>query len=260
MVLKSYFDGANQPDRIVLATVSGTSNQWEKFESTWRKILYKHKATHLHTTDAVSLQKEFSVEKGWDKTSVNAFIEDCLMGISKHIAQPPTPHRPHIKPGLRATTLTIYLDDYKEARKSLPKLPVTVTDLCLSESLGFCFKWGRYIGARQYEMYFDQGEPFYGHLCDRMNSKKARKDVPLLDAIAHKSESNMRDVPAKQMANLLAWCISHNENATRMWHRQLNDLPWSSLYLDEKYLSQPTEGRLEQAEQWGMPRRKPNPR
>ena len=109
-------------------------------------------------------------------------------------------------------------------------------------------------------MYFDQGEPFYGHLCDRMNSKKAKRDVPLLNAIALKSESNMRDVPAIQMADLLAWCISHNDNAAREWHRRLNDLPWSSLYLDEHYLSQPAEGRLEKAEQWGMPRGKPNPR
>jgi len=114
VILRSYFDGANQSDRIVLATVSGTSNQWKAFDSSWGKILYKHKAPFLHTTDAVSLNGEFSAKKGWTKASVNAFIGDCVMAISKHIAQPPTPRRPHVKPGLRATTLTIYVDDYKK--------------------------------------------------------------------------------------------------------------------------------------------------
>ena len=260
MVLKSYFDGANQPDRIVLATVSGTIKQWKAFDSAWGKTLYKHKASFLHTTDAVSLKKDFSDQKGWTKERVNAFIEDCVQCISKHLAQPPSRSRSHIKPGLRATTLTIHLEDYKDARRTFPKLPVAVTDLCLSESLVFCFKWGRHIGARRYQMYFDQGEPFYGHLCDRMNSSRAKRDVPLLNAITHKEETNMKAVPAIQMADLLAWCISHNENATRLWHRRLNDLPWSSPYLDQKYLSQPIEERLEQSEHWGMPKRKPNPK
>ena len=76
MVLKSYFDGGNQADNpeyphACLATVCGTENQWRRFDTAWNKVLYRHGADFLHTTDAVSLQNEFSVEKGWNKGAVD---------------------------------------------------------------------------------------------------------------------------------------------------------------------------------------------
>jgi hypothetical protein len=60
MVLKGYFDGGNQADsrqydRITLATVCGTADQWKTPELEWREVLTAHKADFLHTTNAVSL-------------------------------------------------------------------------------------------------------------------------------------------------------------------------------------------------------------
>ena len=75
MVLKSYFDGGNQVDpqydRISIAVVCGTAKQWRRFNTDWGKVLFKHDADFLHTTDAVSLQNEFAQENGWDDRSVN---------------------------------------------------------------------------------------------------------------------------------------------------------------------------------------------
>ena len=61
VVLKSYFDGSNKADsseydRISIATVCGTGKEWKRFDTEWRKVLYRHCADYLHTTDAVSLR------------------------------------------------------------------------------------------------------------------------------------------------------------------------------------------------------------
>ncbi len=81
MVLKSYFDGSNQADsseydRISIATVCGTGKQWKRFDTAWKKVLYKHHADYLHTTDAVSLQNDFATKRGWNNTRVDSFIGD----------------------------------------------------------------------------------------------------------------------------------------------------------------------------------------
>ena len=70
MLLKSYFDGGNeanstQYDRITIATACGTNDQWKSFTEDWKLVLDKNDAPFLHTTDAVSLQKTFSKDKGW---------------------------------------------------------------------------------------------------------------------------------------------------------------------------------------------------
>lgn len=268
MVLKVYFDGANKADlnlydRVVLAAVLGTSDQWDLFIADWKMVLDGHKVQYLHTTDAVTLNKTFSKKNGWNNAAVDNLILDCVRAVKKHIAMPslvPGEYRP----GLRVVTMTIYLEDYKRARKSKPELPKSVDEICTSEVLGFVFKWGHEIGAECYHLYFDRGEGFYGHVRDRKDSKKIRRDVPLLDKVAALAEAEMQLTPGLQLADLFAWCISHNEAPSkRLWHRALNDLPkdpsWESLYMDEGYLLNPIPGALERIQTWGTPQRKPKP-
>jgi hypothetical protein len=165
-----------------------------------------------------------------------------------------------LKAGLMVVTLTIPLSDYKRAREYNPKLPNSVTEICTSESLGYCFKWGRGIGAEWYELYFDQGEPFYGHVCDRRDGKKSKKQITLMERVVHIGESDMRAVPALQMADLFAWCINHNDVVRRKWHERLHAVPWGSwpsLILDYGHLTNPTPGALERTAAWKLPRRRP---
>lgn len=260
MILQCFFDGGNQAnsaqyDRITLATACGTSDQWHEFGSSWSAVLAKHEAPFLHTTDAVSLQKEFSKVNGWDKDSVDSFLSDCVEVIAGHLSVP-SPTRTIAKAGLHVVTLTIPLNDYQRARTSNAKLPNSVTEICASESLGFCFKWGRRIGAQSYELYFDQGEPFYGHICDRKRNGRSRKAITLMERVSHVGESDMRAVPALQFADLFAWCINHNDTVSRKWHGRLNSLSWDSLYLDHDLLLKPTPGALERTAAWNLPRRR----
>jgi len=265
VLLKCYFDGGNevdweQPDRIVrmtLATVCGLSEQWRAFDPYWKKVLHNHKAPPLHTTDAVSLQGEFSKSKGWTRESVDALILDCVRLIGEHIAIPLEIPGVEARHGIFVTTLSIKPDDYRKARETLPLLPNSVADILASESVGFCFQWGMHIGTHWYQFYFDQGESFYGHVRDRLNQPKSKKAIPLMSKVARLGESNMRESPALQVADLFAWCINHNDHVVRDWHQLLHGLPWRSLFLDHDLLCRPKEGTLERIASWKLPRRRP---
>jgi hypothetical protein len=264
MVLESYFDGANkadcsQFDRVVLAAISGTPEQWSSFGADWNEMLTRHNAPYLHVTDVTSLIDPFSVSMGWSKHLTDDFLLDCVR-VAKHHFAMPSQFGGKFRTGLRAVTMCIYLEDYKKARENNPLLPNSVYELCLSEVLGFVFRWGRKLGAESHRLYFDQGEEYRGHAIDRVNSNRVKSTCPIYSDVEVMQEVNMRRTPAIQLADLFAWCISHNDEPNkRLWHRALDNLPinpsWESVYLDKGYLANPTPGALEMTNKWRLPRR-----
>jgi hypothetical protein len=264
VVLKSYFDGANhadlsQHDRVVLAMVSGNCEQWGGLISDWNEMLTRYNVPYLHVTDAVTLNKPFTVDRGWSDRLVDDFIVDCVRIAKRHAAMPSLVEG-EVRVGLRAITMSIYLEDYKKVREVNPLLPNSVYELCTSEVLGFVFRWGRKMGAEWHHLYFDQGEDFRGHALDRVSLDRVKKTSPIFENVVVNAEVNMRHTPGLQLADLFAWCISHNDEPNkRLWHRALDDLPddpsWVSIYMDEKYLANPTPGALERTAAWRLPRR-----
>lgn len=260
VALKSYFDGSNHADsseydRISIAVVCGTRTQWRRFDTAWEKVLYKHHADYLHTTDAVSLQHDFAKEKGWNNARVDSFIGDCVTVVGKHIAIPSPEPGMSPKMGLFTATLTVPFADWIKAKKTVPELPDTIEEICATESLGFALKWGKYIGCQKWQLYYDRGEQFYGHIHNRWRHPKAQKDIELMKEILDVSESVAMHVPALQMADLLAWSINRANRETRLWHVRLHDLPCHNALLDYAHLIRPNLERLEQIASWKLPRR-----
>jgi hypothetical protein len=263
MVLKSYFEGGNQADsseydRITIATVCGTSKQWRRFETDWKKALYNADADYLHTTDAVSLKKEFSKTKGWTRARVDTFIGNCVTVIENHVAIPHGVPGKRARSGLYPITLTIPFDDWVRARKTVPTLPNSIEELCATESLSFALKWGRAIGVQFYELYYDRGERFYGHICDRVNHPKVKKDVELTKKITTLTQTDMRIVPALQMADLFAWCIGKANQESRYWHVRLHNIKFQARLLDYAHLINPSHAALKRIHSWKLPRRRPS--
>jgi hypothetical protein len=261
MVLKSYFDGSNHADsseydRISIATVCGTRKEWKRFDTEWRKILYRHNADYLHTTDAVSLQNDFAKENGWNKRRVDAFIDDCVTVVERQIAIPPNTPGRRQRMGLYAITLTIPFEDWVRAKRTTPKLPDTIEEICASESLSFALNWGRFIGAKKYQLYFDRGEQFYGHVRTRWLHPKVKRDVELMQDILNVDESISKHVPALQMADLFAWSINRANQETREWHSRLHNLPYESKLLEYKHLINPQQHVLERIASWKLPPRR----
>ena len=267
MVLKGYFDGAKTPDksRITLAAALGTCDQWTPAESAWEEVRRIHNAPPLHTTDAIGLHKDFSAKNGWNNDRVDDFISACIDVIEQHIVIPSSLLVPDSsgrglqkgisRNGLNIFTFTIPVGDYKKARKIVSGLPANCTEICMTETLGLVFRWGRRLGAEYYELFFDQNEPFYGHFCDRRYNRKPRKEIAPMEKVVHSGQLNSKVSPALQMADLFAWCTNHINDVRRDWHRRLNYLPWDSLILDEKLLLKPIPGALERAEAWNLPKR-----
>jgi hypothetical protein len=266
VVLKSYFDGAQTAnnDRVTLACICGTCDEWTPAESSWETVITDHKAPPWHTTNAYALQKEFDSKKGWTNEKVNAYASACADVLESFLAQPgkilvPTPsgYLPNIvKAGLNGITMTIPVDDFRRAREVVPNFPNSISELCASEILGFVFRYGKRLGVKGYQLYFDRNESFYGHVRDRWNCKKSRKQVPELNKVLHVGESPMAISPALQMADLFGWCINHQDNVRRNWHKRVGDLSWDSYILSYKYLIKPTPGALERTTAWNLPKRK----
>ena len=78
-----------------------------------------------------------------------------------------------------------------------------------------------------------------------------------MERVTHLGESDMRAVPALQLADLFAWSINHNDNVSREWHAKLNALPWNSLYLDYDLLLKPIAGVFDLVQSWKLPPRRP---
>jgi hypothetical protein len=251
VVTKSYFDCALRPGIVSVATVSGTISQWDSFDDSWHAVIVKHGADFLHTTDAVSLKEDF--EKGWTDDSIDAFIWDCVTVIDDCILKPSPIPGISLRDGLMVVTLTINLEEYRRARSENKTLPSNVYDVLATETASFAFKWGKFVGTNWYHLYYDQGEALFGYIRTRMRNSRVVRDVPILGKIAHIGEANMRVTPAWQMADLFAWCISHNDRVLRPWHRRLHGLQWISLDLPYDLLLQPMKGVFERTAKWKLP-------
>ena len=136
IVLKSYFDGGNKADsreyRIVtLAALAGTEKAWRKFDPAWKKVMRKHNATFLHTTDAVSLAKSFSKNKGWSEGKINLLITDCATIMEQCNGW-----------GIRPISASVILHDYKKVLSRIPELPA-VELICAMHCVGLALIFGQ---------------------------------------------------------------------------------------------------------------------
>ncbi len=212
VVLRSYLDGGGQDDSsrydtVSLASVSAIVNDWIPFEVAWRGILLRYfgdrQLGYLHTTDALTGNE---VYEGWGESKTFDFLSDCLSTAITFLIEPRNPDTGFPgKYGLFGFVITIVLKALIEHAKSDPNNPQNANEMCLRRSVAQILPWS-YYGANppcdECHFIFDQGEPFYGHLVQLLENKKARKDAKELERITSRTEANMRRYPALQLADL----------------------------------------------------------
>lgn len=214
VILKSYFDGGNQGDSrqydvLSLAAMSGTNDLWEPFEDDWNRTLKKHHAAYLHTTYAVARE---DIYEEWTEPQRDAFLADCVKVADKHCARPNIDDIPG-RYGLFYVVVSFVLKDFVEYAAEHPEAPNNVNESCLRQVLAEVLPWSfEQAACDQCHFFFDQGEPFYGHLCQLLQNKNARKDATALQRIAYQTEADMKFVPALQLADLYAWGQSHRRS------------------------------------------------
>ncbi|MHB1672795.1 MAG: hypothetical protein ACYCSP_00945 [Acidobacteriaceae bacterium] len=262
MVLKSYFDGANKADStqydvVTLASVSGTKYEWRPFEREWRQVLKKHKAPYLHVTDTIAFRDAF--KDGWNERRRDAFILDCVRLIGRHIARPIS-GSDRGRQGLLPHTITIDLKDFIRARKVNPDVPKSANEICVTQAVFDCMKWGLdVLGVEHFHLFFDRNEQFRGHICDRVNNPKVLKKLPFLAKITTIAEVDMRNAPALQFADLLGWCASHKQDVRTKWHERMLKNSWTEYIVGYDQLINPIPRAVEFAKEWKLPRRRLHP-
>jgi hypothetical protein len=262
VAFKAFFDGGNEADStqydiVTLAALAGDAIHWRNFERQWNKQLIKHGAPWLHTTDAVGLTGVFSKRKGWNETNVEKFIEDCVTVIER-CATVRTGKEATYR-GLRPITITVLLKDFKRAVQALPELG-TVEHLCAIQSAGFVFGYGLHCGSTRFQLFFDQGEHFYGHIKDRISNPKSLRTGLGWNLVTHLGESNMRDVPGLQACDVLAWAVNHEfeDGVIRFdWQRRLLAIDRDKEWYDYAALQNPIRENIKTVQSYKLPRRRP---
>ncbi len=257
VAFRSYFDGGNHADMsqhktITLSALTGTKIQTDHFEGQWNKNLVKHGADFLHTTDLFTFNQPFDV--GWDVDRACNFCMDFVSIIERCRAQPEKDWYHGIMP----ISVTLPLLDFKRALDVKPSLG-TPEFTCVNHCLALCAHWAEeYVKAEKFQLYFDQGEPFYGHVYHRKHNKKSRAYETMWQRVTHLGESNMRETPCLQAADMIAWAIGvkHERGVLYEWQQRLLNLHGEDHFLDYAFLLKPDEEALRAIESFNLPKRK----
>jgi len=255
MPFKCFYDGGSKDDSsfydtVTLAVMSGFNYQWDAFAKDWRRMLTRHKADHVHITD---LMTGNGIYKGWSLNRCDALAESAVRVIRKHVAHRkdnPTGRREGIIP----VVIGIAVKDFLAADKVALKMSTSANELLLRQALGICMNIGLSKKAKFFDMFFDQGEPFYGLVHNLKNSKQARKDAYALDQIIGLSEVDSRRYPEMQMADMFAWAEAQkNLPMRRLWHSRLLHTDHGTEYYDKTNLSETLPGTKELWDSWKIP-------
>jgi hypothetical protein len=187
-------------------------------------------------------------------------MSDCVTVVEHHLCVPNIENRSKEgRAGLIPLVVTVVLEDFIKARSSNTDVPETATELCGAQSVAMMLARGKAMGVDFYYLTFDQNESFMGHILDRQNNRKARKHLePIAGRIEQIDESDMRDVPALQMADLFAWSYSHKRKPIYPWqHRMLSHAKWVDDWYDYDAIAKVIPGVAALVKSWALPRRRP---
>jgi hypothetical protein len=257
---KAFLDGGGKADNrqckvVTLAALAGSGIQWDNFTEHWNRNLKTHRADFLHTADAMALKPPFTKDTGWSDAAVEAFIEGCVTVIERCSTTLNGDRFAFV--GLWPVTVTVMVNDFKRALKILPDIG-SLEHICVVQAVAGCHAWAMLNSYQKLQLYFDQGESFRGHMVDRTQSRKVKKDAPGLANIIHVGESDMRIVPALQAADLFAWAVNHQISGPvrYAWQKRLLAIPRQSELFDHARLSKPNVRNLAVVKSWKLPVRR----
>jgi hypothetical protein len=208
-------------------------------------------AEYLHTTDALAKQENFD---GWDDRRVELLLDDCVTVIERCASV--RSGRKLTFTGLRPATITVVLKDFKRASAEIQNLG-SVEHVCAVQAAVCCLRYGKMMGFDKFQFYFDQNEPFLGHIRDRINNRKSRVSGPDWKLIVHTGASDMRRIPALQAADILAWPVNHKDQIRGNWQRRLLEIDRDKQWLDYSELMYCDRDIAKSVAAFRLPRRKP---
>jgi len=221
--MKAYCDGSGSFDTskcVVLAGVAASEDVWAAFEKKWGEILLARDpvAPYLHMKELAHSVGAFTEENGWDDAKRQQLVTDCVLYV-QHLD----------KKMFRTFICSIDMVKYRELEGDPALLLPTPLSICNSFVPSQIFKWFietfNQWSEKEIYYYFDQNERFKGAFENQVRRRKKQSRVSnAWHMVKGVKNADMRDVPALQLADLVAW--SH--------HRKLNadpDSKWASLHI-----------------------------
>lgn len=243
VLLKGYFDGGNKPDSrqydtATLAFIAGERGVLSEFERAWKSLCKIHHADFLHTTDAVVRINHYD---GWGEDQRDAFIQGCATLMAGSILR--EEHGRRIN-GIVPATVTINLKDFKRVQAELPNAPRDATEILATQAFGKLIEAGQFLHTHFWELFFDRNEPYRGHVVDRTRNPKfvkfmSENGIDIERRFVVGPELDMRDFPALQAADLLAWSVGQNGAARFPWQQTVLDMTREKEVLEYDVLRSP---------------------
>ena len=212
VAIESYFDGAavdgNWSENGKLITLAGFAAEeevWAAFDIAWNAVLHdstrRPSAPYLHMREAVHGKGSFQKRNGWDLTKASYLVQDLLMYMQTVDKQ-----------RFRQFACTIDLRAYKAYKAA--GFPVVQNHFQMCNQ--FCpfsvLAW--HISSpglmKNLHYFFDKDEPFKDHFEARSKREKGNTISKggmdyFWSMISTVCTADMRDKPALQAADLLAW-------------------------------------------------------
>jgi hypothetical protein len=215
--LESYFDGSSDTgawrkgDLVTLAGFAADDSVWAEFDAKWRNALkgtrQRPEAPYLHMREATKGKGPFTYKNGWNLKKVGFLVTDLL-----------TYMQTVDKKRFRQFGCTVDLEAYRKltAQGYLFNDPVDIcNEFCPFSVLAWYHAdYPGIIHSAHY--FFDVDEPFKVPFEERWKSEKGNFLDPtavreVWSLIKTVTTGDMRDKPALQAADLLAW----SSNRTR---------------------------------------------
>jgi hypothetical protein len=259
VLFKAYCDGGNNPSDekhrwITLAAIFSDRWSLKRFTSDWKTVLAKHSVEYLHTNKAIFDGK-------------HDLLWDCANVISEHIVAGNSFR------GIIPVTVTIDARDFTRQAQT-PGNPRVLSEVLASQLLDRIIMGGREIAFRKgedpkkvfYEFFFDRGEPYRGHILDRVEHpvfKRTTLKVSGIDIGRYfqvNAPLDSKDFAELQAADLFAWCYNHRHRIQFEWHYRMMDVRSDSVLLDHDALSKPSQQTVNFIESLKLPKRRIGPK
>lgn len=206
---------------------------WAEFDRGWKDILSSHNppAPYMHMKDAIPLNEPFTRSNGWDNRKVYHLIHKLIKFMSGMD-----------KNKFRQFVCTIDMDAYRKLEASGIRMdtPLDICNGCPEVILKWYIK--DYPGIIEHlHFFFDQTEPFEDNFRKLWKAQKQNSFYPhgndiFWGLIKTVTSADMRDRPALQAADMLAWSVNRDLTST-------HDRPMKSLaYMMHQII--PTTGIL----------------
>jgi hypothetical protein len=222
--MKCFFDSsrtklADGPSWLTLAGFVAGDWLWNRFNNEWKaEVLQKREphAPYPHMSRLYSTDGDF---KGFTKERWNSLIFDAVNYLQN-------------LPKLALCAIVCTIDEL--ACKSLVAPGFTISDphlICAECCIGTAFSWrldNCPDGLELARIYFDRNEKFMHHFRQRWLREKKRQRPVITNTfwglVEDAGALNMRETPALQAADMLAWATSCRHSGIERSMRHLMDV------------------------------------